>query len=78
MFQLTDLSVRGPATSSENFSIKLHRVGIAEDEVREALLRVRDVVRSPQFTQQNCFSDSVVSLLTECAPICDSITRSAV
>ena len=51
---------------------------IREDEVRGALLCVQDFVRSPHFTQRNLFSDSGVTMLTESAAFCDSITNSAV
>ena len=51
---------------------------ICEDEVRGALLCVRDFMRSPHFTQRNFFSDSGVTMLAESAAICDSITNSAV
>ena len=65
-------------TPSEEFVINLDRVIIREDEVRGALLCVQDFVRSPHFTQRNFFSDSGVTMLTESAAICDSITNSAV
>ena len=78
MFQLTALNVRGPVTSSERLVINLKRAMICEDEVRGALLRVQDFVRSRHFTQRNFFSDSVIAMLTESAAICDSITNSAV
>ena len=51
---------------------------IREDELRGALLCVQDFARSPHFTQRNFFSDSGVTMLTESAAICDSITNSAV
>ena len=51
---------------------------ISEDEVHGALLCMQDFVRSPHFTQRNFFSDSGVTILTESAAICDSITNSAV
>ena len=65
-------------TLSENFVINLDRVLIREDEVRGALLCLQDFARSPHFTQRNFFSDSGVTMLTESAAICDSITNSAV
>ena len=51
---------------------------IAEDEVRGALLCVQDFVRSPHFIQRNFFFGSGVTMLTESAAICDSVTVSAV
>ena len=50
---------------------------ISEDELHGALLCVQDFVRSPHFTQRNFFSDSGVTIMTESAAICDSITNSA-
>ena len=46
--------------------------------MRGALLCVQDFLRSPHFTQRNFLSDSRVTILTESAAICDSITNSAV
>ena len=51
---------------------------ISVDEVRGALFFVPDFVKSPHFTPRNFFSDSGVTMLTESAAICDSITISAV
>ena len=75
---MTDLILRGPVTSSEKFVINMDRVMISEDPVRGTLLCMKDFVRSPQFTQRNFFSDSGVTILTQSAAICDSITNSAV
>ena len=65
-------------TLSEKFVINLDRVMISEDEVRGALLCVQAFVRSAHFTQRNFFWDSGVTMLTESAAICDSITNSAI
>ena len=78
MFQLTALILRGPVTSGEKFVINLERVMICEDEVRGALLCVQEFARSRHFTQRSFFSDSGIDILAEPAPICDSITNSAV
>ena len=43
-FQLKALVVRGPVTSGDKLSINLDQVAIAEDEVRDALLCLRDFV----------------------------------
>ena len=51
---------------------------IREDEVRGAVLCVKDIVRGPHFTQRSFFSDSGVTMFAESSAICDSITNSAV
>ena len=75
---MTALFILGPVTPSGKLVINVDRVMIRKDEVRGALLCVQDFLRSPHFTRRNFFSDSGVTMLTESAAICDSITNSAV
>ena len=78
VLQLTTLVIRGPPTSGENFSIRLDRCTINEEELRGVLLCVQDFGRSPHFTQRNFFSESGLTMLSESVAIADSITSSPV
>ena len=67
VFQLTALVIRVLATHGFN------RVAIKEDKLRAVLLRVQDFVLSQHFTQR-----SLLTLLSECVAIADSITSNPV
>ena len=63
--------------SGEKFTVKLDRVAIREDIVRDVLLCVQDFVRDPVFTQRSFFSETGVEVLSEAAAISDNITSSS-
>ena len=77
VFQLTALALRGPLPSGEKFTVKLDRVAIHEDIVRDVFLCVQDFVRDPVFTQRSFFSETGVGMLSEAAAFSDSITSSS-
>ena len=65
VFQLTALIVRGMMISGERFFISLDRVGIAEDELRDALLCVQEFVSGRHFNQTSFFCDSGIAILAK-------------
>ena len=69
VFQLKARVIQWPVTCGEMFIFKLHRLAIAEDEVRGVLLCMQDFVESPYFPQHNFIS----AMLTESAAICDGV-----
>ena len=77
-FQLTALTIRVPATSDENFTIKLISVAIRKEVVRGVLLCVQVFVRGPVFIQLKLFSETGITMLSEAAVFSDRITSSSI
>ena len=76
VFQLTALVIRGPATRGKKFIVSLVCVAIMEEEVRDILFRVQDIVRSPHFGQRSFLSKSGLTMLSESVAVADSVTSS--